>query len=60
MVVEGVKRRQISPQAGQNTKKDTKNGKFPALFLLKITENAVFCSKVLNKTYSQDVSSGKH
>ncbi len=33
----------------------TKNGQFPALIELKITENAIFCSKILYKIYSKDV-----
>jgi hypothetical protein len=31
------------------------NGRLPALFGLKIAKNAVFCLKVLNKIYSQDI-----
>jgi hypothetical protein len=36
-------------------KNSAKNGWFPALTAFKITENAVFYLKVLNKIYSQDV-----
>jgi hypothetical protein len=38
--------------AVQNSQKRQKNGQFRACFGLLITENAVFCSKVLNKIYS--------
>jgi hypothetical protein len=56
MVVEEVKRRQISPQASQNKQKRHQKCRFPALFWLKIAENAFFRSKVLNKIYFQEVS----
>jgi hypothetical protein len=39
----------------KHTKNGTKNGRIPALIDLKIAENDVFHSKVLYKTYSQDI-----
>jgi hypothetical protein len=54
VVVEGVER-QISPQPTKIHKNGAENGKFPALFGLKIAENAVFRLNVLNKIYSQYV-----
>jgi hypothetical protein len=44
-----------SPHASQNTQKDAENRWFPALFIFKIAEKAVFHSEVLDKIYSQDV-----
>jgi hypothetical protein len=43
------------PRRPKYTKKDAKNGWFPALIDLKIAINAVFSSKVLYKIYSQNV-----
>jgi hypothetical protein len=36
-------------------KNGTKNGQFPAFVDIKIANNAVFYSKMLNKIYSQDI-----
>jgi hypothetical protein len=41
-------------------KNGTKNGRFPAFIDLKIAENAVFHSKVVNMIYSQDCFRGIH
>jgi hypothetical protein len=52
VVVEGAKRIKYTPKPPGMYKNSKKNRRFPALFGLEISENAVFCSKVLNKIYS--------
>jgi hypothetical protein len=53
-VVEGVKGvKQVSMPPGIY-KNSTKNGRFPALVDIKVTEKAVFNSKFINKKYSQE------
>jgi hypothetical protein len=52
VVVEGVKGGKEAPSRPKITKNGAKNGRLRALFGLKITENDVFRSKVLNKIYS--------
>jgi hypothetical protein len=49
--VKGVKQVSMPPGIYKN---NTKNRLFPAVVDIKITENAVFYSKILNKIYSQD------
>jgi hypothetical protein len=44
----------VSPKPAKIYKNGTKNGWFFALFGLKIAKKAVFCTKLLNKIYSQD------
>jgi hypothetical protein len=51
----GSSRRQKSPQPAQRHKNCAKNGQFHKIFGLKISEKAIFCSKVLYKKYSPDV-----
>jgi hypothetical protein len=41
--------------AGRNTQKRHQKRQFPALYGLKVDENAVFFTKVINKIYSQVV-----
>jgi hypothetical protein len=53
--VKGVKEVKEAFQAALNVRKRRKNSRFPALFDLKNSKNAVFYLKVLNKIYSQDV-----
>jgi hypothetical protein len=49
VVVEGVKRgKYIRPHAARNIKNGAKNGRLSALIYLKMTEKAVFYSKVPN------------
>jgi hypothetical protein len=55
VVEEDVKGSKKTSQPAEIHKIGIKNGWFPALFGLKIAENAVFHSKVLNKIYSQNV-----
>ncbi len=55
VVVEGVKLGKKAPMPAEIPEKGAqKMGGFPAHLGLKITENAVFHSKVLTKIYSQD------
>jgi hypothetical protein len=55
MVVEGVKLGKNAPMPAEIPEKGApKIGGFPALLDLKITENAIFHSKVLTKIYSQN------
>jgi hypothetical protein len=55
-MVGGVKEVKSLPSHPECTKTaPTHHSRFPALFALKITENAAFYLKALNKIYSQDV-----
>jgi hypothetical protein len=54
VVVERVKK-EASLKLAKIHKNSPENGQFRSLYGLKIAENPVFCSKVLNKIYSQDV-----
>jgi hypothetical protein len=58
--MERVKGSKEAPLLAEIHKNGAKNVRFPALFGLKIAENAVFSSKVLIKIYSEYVFSGKH
>jgi hypothetical protein len=49
---EGSLRRQISPQPAEIYKNGAEKKAVSSTFWLKHHENAVFCSKVLNKIYS--------
>jgi hypothetical protein len=56
VVVEGVKEVQLAFQAAQKVQKRCQNSRFNTLIDLEIAKNAIFYLKVLDKTYSQDVS----
>ncbi len=51
----GSQRSQISLLSRLECMKTVPNSQFPALFAVKITENAIFFLKVFNKMYSQYV-----
>ncbi len=55
VVVEGVNGGKEAPMLPEIYKNSTKNGRFLVLINVKITNNAVFYSKVLHTTYFQDV-----
>ncbi len=55
VVVEEVNGGKEAPMLPEIYNNSTKNGRFLVLINVKITNNAVFYSKVLNKIYFQDI-----
>jgi hypothetical protein len=55
VVVEVVEANTPPPPPAKIHKNSAKNRRFPTLLGLKIAENIMFCSKILNKIYSPDV-----
>jgi hypothetical protein len=55
VVVEGITEAFKAFKAAHNRQKRRKTGRFYACFGLKIAENAIFPSKVLNKIYPRGI-----